>query len=56
MDSESQDEDWMPPAFFVGHHETTRKLPVTSQVVEQALKCNVKAIDGSCFLTNRFAV
>ena len=41
MEDESQGEDWMP-AFFVGHHETNRKLPVTGQMLEQALNCNVK--------------
>ena len=51
MDSESQGEDLMPP-FFVGYHETERKLPITSQVLEQALNCNVRLMSETCFLTN----
>ena len=34
--------DGLVPTFYIGHHEANRQLPVTEQVFQHALDCNVE--------------
>ena len=41
MDSDTSDMGDVMPLFYIGHHDSTRALPVTDQLVHHAHDCGV---------------